>query len=256
MRSRHDVRRALSEALEPLAFVRAAWEGGSTAFGRDDEHSDLDLQVLVRDGAVERAFAAVEDALIGLGGISQHYRMPEPTWHGHSQAFYRLTEGAPYLVIDLVVMEESAPGRFLTRERHGEPQILFDRTGDIRAVPMDLEDQRTIVTNRLRGLESIVPMFSDFVDKELERNNPIGALVTYHAFVMRPLVELLGIRHCPHRFDYGSRYAVHEFPAKVVERLERLWFVAGAGELPARRAEAEAWFGETLREIEAAGIDL
>jgi hypothetical protein len=250
------VRSAIRAALQPLPFVHAAWEGGSTAFGRDDEFSDLDLHLLVEDDRIEAAFAAVEDALGDLGGISLHYRVPEPTWHGHSQAFYRLVEGAPHLLVDLVVMRCSSESRFLTRERHGDPVVLFDRTGQIRAEDLDRGEQREIVEHRLRRIRTLVPMFADFVHKDLRRGNRLGALANYHGFVLRPLVELLGIRHCPERSDYGVRYAVHDLPAAAVARLEHLWFVPDSGGVLERCDEALAWVEEVLDEIEAAGIDL
>jgi predicted nucleotidyltransferase len=62
---REQVVEVLRAALEPLAFVNAAWLGGSDAFGRADELSDVDLQVDVDDGQVA-AFGAVEAALADM----------------------------------------------------------------------------------------------------------------------------------------------------------------------------------------------
>ena len=42
---REQVIELLHGALLPLAWVNAAWLGGSNAFGRADELSDVDLQV-------------------------------------------------------------------------------------------------------------------------------------------------------------------------------------------------------------------
>jgi hypothetical protein len=55
---REQVVEVLRAALEPLAFVNAAWLGGSDAFGRADELSDVDLQVDVDNGQVAATFAA------------------------------------------------------------------------------------------------------------------------------------------------------------------------------------------------------
>lgn len=60
---------AMRAALEPLDHVQAMWEAGAIAFGM------------------------VENTLRTLSPIGLKYRLPEPIWHGHSQAFYRL-EGA------------------------------------------------------------------------------------------------------------------------------------------------------------------
>ena len=46
-------------AVEPLPFARALWEGGSAAFDRADDFSDVDLSLLIH-GSPQDAFAAIE----------------------------------------------------------------------------------------------------------------------------------------------------------------------------------------------------
>jgi hypothetical protein len=121
---------------------------------------------------------------------------------------------------------------------------------------MDRAEQRELIAYRLDRLRTLVPMFADFVDKDLARGNRLGALADYQAFVLRPLVEALGIRYCPARFDYGARYAAYDFPPEVAARLERLWLVCDSKELAERRREAETWLHEILIEIDEEGIGL
>ena len=253
MHGRLEVRDRLHHELERRPWALAAWEGGSAAFGRADEFSDLDLQVLVEDGSVEAALDLVEDVLVTLGGISHRHRLPEPTSHGHTQVFYRLAEGAPYFLVDLVVIERSRTDRFLERERHGEPVVLFDRTGEIQAVPIDSAEHDQILAARLRRLRETLPLFADFPDKELQRGNVAGAVAMYHAFLLRPLTEALLMLHCPERFDFGLRYAAFDLPPGDAARLERLWLAGDAGALAAGAAEARTWIADTLDALEAAG---
>ena len=81
--------------------------------------------------------AAAEQALRTLSPIAACRRLPEPTWHGHSQVFVRLADAPEHLVVDLVVLHRSVTERFLERERHGVPVVYFDRFGEIAAVPLD-----------------------------------------------------------------------------------------------------------------------
>ena len=105
---RDDVLSALSGVLEPLDHVQAMWEAGAIAFDRVDDWSDIDVQVASDDERVEDVFTVVEDTLRGLSPIDLKYRLPEPTWHGHSQAFYRLERASPFPMVDFVVMKASA----------------------------------------------------------------------------------------------------------------------------------------------------
>jgi predicted nucleotidyltransferase len=134
-RRREQVIELLHGALLPLAWVNAAWLGGSDAFGRADELSDVDLQVDVDDGHVAATFGAVEAALAAASPIVARLVMPMPTWHGHAQRFYRLRDTAEFTAVDVVVFQRSDPRRYYNQtERHGRPLVLFDRAGVVREV--------------------------------------------------------------------------------------------------------------------------
>jgi len=85
-------------ALEPADFVLALWQGGSAAHGYTDEWSDLDLEAMVEDNRVQETFDILENALETIAPIRFKYRVPEPTWHGHSQCYYQLEGVSPFLI--------------------------------------------------------------------------------------------------------------------------------------------------------------
>ena len=113
---REQVVELLRRALEPLAYVNAAWLGGADAFGRADELSDVDLQVDVDDGYVAATFGTVEAALQAASPITARLVMPMPTWHGHAQRFYRLRDTTEFTAVDLVVFERSDDVQVVLRE--------------------------------------------------------------------------------------------------------------------------------------------
>ena len=61
--TREAIIQALVDALKPLDYVYAFWEGGAVAFDRVDDWSDVDLYLVVDDKKVEDTFLAVEKAL-------------------------------------------------------------------------------------------------------------------------------------------------------------------------------------------------
>jgi hypothetical protein len=240
---------ALQGRLEPLAYVHAMWEAGAISFGRVDEWSDVDLQIVVDDERVEDAFGAVEGALEELSPIDTVFRFPEPVWHGHSQAFYRLRDASPYLLLDLVVMKLGNENRFLQYEIHGRPFVYFDKSGVVVPEPFDAAAHSEKVGGRIAGLRARFAMFQVMVTKEIERGHPIEAAGYYRGATLRPLVEMLRALHSPVRHDFDTRYVYDELPEAVLERLEPLFYPSDMEDLAAKRDEAEAWFSELEREV-------
>lgn len=68
----HDIIiRALADALKPLDYIYAFWEGGAIAFNRVDEWSDIDVYLVVDDDNVDQAFLDVERALRSLSPLNR-----------------------------------------------------------------------------------------------------------------------------------------------------------------------------------------
>ena len=95
--------RVLQQALEQSDAVDAgdaAWQGGSAAFGRADELSDVDAVAVVADDAIETTFARVEAALQALSPVTLRHDVTGTA--GYAQKFYRLRDAGEFLVVDLV----------------------------------------------------------------------------------------------------------------------------------------------------------
>lgn len=250
---RDEIVAAVRAAVESRADVLAMWEGGSAAWGREDDWSDVDLQLLVEDDAVAATIDAVDRVLEALGPVAIRFEVPRPAWHGHEQVFYRLDRAGEYRLVDLAVMRRSAPNQLNERERHGERRIAFDKTGAAGSVALDRAAHAARTAERLRQISKSFPLFQSLARKELLRGNAIGAIAFYHSHTLQPLLTLLRIRHCPDRFDFGPRYAKIDLPPELLRRIEPLWLVGSLGEIPEKQACAERLFDEVLDELRAAG---
>lgn len=131
--TREIVIQTLVDALEPLDYVHALWEGGAAAFDRIDEWSDIDLYLVVDDKRVDETFLAVEAALKSMSLIKQKYNVSHPPESGLFQTFYKLEDASEYLIIDLAVLTLSSPDKFLETEIHGNAVFYFSLLGQICA---------------------------------------------------------------------------------------------------------------------------
>lgn len=252
--SRHNITSDLVAALEPLDFVNAFWEAGSAAFGELDGRSDIDLLADVADGRVADAFAVIERTLLDIAPFEHRWEVPEPTPHGHAQRFYRLVGTGPHLWVDVVVMERSATARFDEIERHGVPVVFFDKLDAVRALPMDTAELERMITARLQMIRDAGPLYLSLARKEVERENPVAAISLYHALALRPLIELLRMKHCPYRFDFGARYLERDLPADVRERLVNLAYPRGVEDVGRMLDIAQTWILSLLEELDPAEI--
>jgi hypothetical protein len=236
----------LHGALLPLAWVNAAWLGGSNAFGRADELSDVDLQVDVDDGHVAATFGAVEAALAAASPIVARLVMPMPTWHGHAQRFYRLRDTAEFTAVDVVVFQRSDPRRYYNQtERHGRPLVLFDRAGVVRPEPLDQAELAATLAREVAGMRERLPFTLPAPggqgDPPGRRPGRPRALAPPRA---GPPGHPLPGPPPPARHDFGTRYTRHDLPAQVQETLAELAFVTGLDDIAAKLPAAERLLDE------------
>jgi hypothetical protein len=266
MLSRSTIIAALAK-LETHDFIRAATLGGSDATGRADDLSDVDLFVLVAPdtsgtqggstragashgghggagpgagGSIERAAAAIEDVLRSLSPIRIAYRLPMRTWHGFHQAFYQLADAPEHLMIDWVIVEVGTPHPWFEVERHGTHRVLFDKDNLVKRAHVDRAAIARTIEKRVADLRQKFALFRHLAPKLADRNLPPDAAYFYQALVLRPVVDMLRITHCPDRHDFGFRYLRDDLPRPEYDAICRWCYPASAADIPIFTREVSA----------------
>jgi hypothetical protein len=241
---RRRIIKAMVDGLQPLAYVLAGWEGGSVAFGREDELSDIDLNFLLNDaGPTELFYAAVESALKTLSPIVAMH--PQPPGR-----YFKLRDSDDFLLVDVCIFRPEDLTECLDAERHGKARPLFDKGAWLQR---ELSNNASTAANRARRLEAHKAWFSisqGFVRKAILRDQHVEALASYWGYTLKPLVELLRMKYCPPRWDFGMRYLERDLPAPIYSELRRLLFVADPEDLAGHLAEATAWAERLLGELD------
>lgn len=247
---REEITSKMIEKLEPIEYINAMWEGGSEAFDRTDEWSDIDLGVDVKDENIEEAFIKIEDVLGSISPVKIKYRLPDPTWHGNPQAFYLLENTSPFLLIDLSVIRESNESKFTEKEIHGALKFYFDKNGTEMKAKYNSQKISEDINARMKRMKILFEMFKVMPLKEINRGNYIEAFAFYNSYTLRPLVELLRMKYGPREhYDFATRYVHYELPEDIVKRLEGLYFCKDAEELRRNYEEGVRWAEELLSEI-------
>jgi hypothetical protein len=180
-----------------------------------------------------------------LAPLEYKWIVPEPTWHGHAQRFYRLKGTRHHLFIDVVVMNHSQGPRFNEVERHGEPIVLFDKDGVVATAALDHEAHLKEIRGALGAISGKLALGRSLVEKEIARGNALDAIAFYQRFIIDPLVVMLRVKYLPERYDFGLRYAHLDLPEEAAGALETLCFVADSEDL-AREFETASSMIESL----------
>jgi hypothetical protein len=252
--SREEITKAIVDALEPLDYVYALWEGGAVAFGRVDEWSDIDICIDAEDDRVKDAFPVVERALQSLAPIEHKYEMQDPSLGDYVQAFYRLRGTSRFMLIDFAVFRHSAKDKLLEPEIHGDSLFHFNKGGTLVIPHLDRLQLADRLRERLGRIQQRLETFGCFVEKELNRHNDIEALDLYHRLVLGSLVEVLRIKYRPARYDFKTRYVRHDLPREVTQRLTDLYFVKDADDIRSKSVIAAEWLNQATGEIHFARI--
>jgi len=251
--SREAIIARLLATLEPLEQVLVVWEGGSAAFDRLDEFSDLDLYIKVKKGTTTMVLKHVEASLESLSPIQIKYVPTSLPWPEVSQAFYKL-EGVPgFLLLDLALIEEGSPEQFLEVEVHGRAKIYLTRK-DFALPHIDRLELIRLLEARVETIRDRFIMFCPFLEKEILRGNLIDALETYRRVFLDSLVALIRIRYYAPHYDFGVRYLQQDLPRSVMQRLDDLFLVNSLEDLRIKSEEVRIWIFDLFSEIRLEGI--
>ncbi len=245
--TRDEIEIGLKRLLKKDENILAAWEGGSAATGFQDELSDLDLILISKDDAVEISFSKIENYLQKIG-IRSKFRLPEPTWHGHSQAFYFLKNSPKFYYIDLLIEKESAKNRLTEAGRHGKAKIWFDKKNLIDLTPTSRKEIEKKCQHQLKISKQIFPIYENDVLKYIKRKKFIDAMALYQGLIRR-LMILLNIKYRPEKYDFGLRYLYRDFPQHEIVLIETLLQIENLEDLEKKFETSVKKFWELATEL-------
>lgn len=253
--TREKIIQTLIDALKPLDYVHAYYEGGAVAFNRVDEWSDIDAYVVVDDDKINETFAVVEKALESLSPIKLKYEVQQTPWEGLSQAFYKLENASEYLIIDLAVLKLSSPEKLLEPEIHNNAVFYFNKSNKVTIPRLNkdafIKELKKILERRRARFE----LFNSFVQKEINRGNFLEAIDLYYSLTLASLVEALRIKYNPLHYNFKMRYIHYELPPEIIKKLENLYSINDKKDLQKKYDEATEWYKEAMAEINPEEIE-
>jgi hypothetical protein len=234
----------LCNALQPLPHVLAGWESGSVAFDLVDEYSDIDLNFLLDDAiSGDSLYMVVESALETVSPVAASHSEPPGR-------YFKLMDAGDFLLVDVCFFQTGDFSEYLDVERHGKIRPLFDKGQWLRIDTPAAVSQAASRAKRREDLEVWFSVSQSFVRKAIIRGQEIEALAAFWGYTLKPLVELLRMRYCPARWDFGMRYLQRDLPGPVYDELRDIVFVGEPADLAEHLAKAAAWGERLLQDLE------
>src|SRR6185295_17891714 len=113
---------------------------------------------------------------------------------------------------------------------------LFDKGNWLRRKPLDEGALSVLRNRRYRELQMWFPMSQVFVRKAILRGKHFEAVGAFWAYTLRPLSDLLRMRYCPARWDFGVRYLDRDLPPAVYDQVRDLALVRDLADLEVKLA--------------------
>jgi len=241
----------LIEALKGNPNILALWEGGSAATGSTDQFSDLDLYAICACKP-NQAFELIEAAMPPIA-----HRYVEPSGSDFSHRIYFHSGSPKHFFADVAVLSEGsqmALKDLMVIERHGHPIVFFDDQDLIKPHSANKIEWQAKLEARVMELEEAFPIYVVQVLKPLDRNQSTEAFAFFYHGLLRKLVELMGIRFRPFRYDFELRYLERDFPLKEQRSIQEYMKYVDPDDLRRKVALIEHDIEQHLAMIKSQGI--
>lgn len=244
---RSTIIRHIVSVLERMAPVFALWEGGSASFGRTDEFSDIDLSAVVEPGQVESVIQAVRSALSELSPIGAEYR--QRTYHGDPQVFWQFRDTSEFSFVDMDFVEGRTKPLRIDPGIHGVPIVHIDRGEWIEIVEESPADRGRRIRETVERIASVQGLQRTLVEKHIRRGNVLEAYGEYQRALIRPLIELLRLKHCPERSSFHTTYISKDLPPEIVAKLQPLVMPGSIDAVRGNLADVDSWAASLMEEL-------
>lgn len=220
----------MQNALEADEKILAAWVGGSSATGYEDDYSDIDLVVICEDPVL--VFNRLEEALLKQHVINHVWKVDDSLWKNFFQKFYVLEDTPQTFFLDIGVftsLDVNDYQEHFNKDRHGVPLVLFDKISLLMKASQNpkLENPPLRESSQQKARFEII--YRTFL-KESLRGKYIDSFIFYQRLVML-VVQAWRVRETPQKHDFGLRYLYRDFDASRSQQVEKFLRVSSLSEM-------------------------
>lgn len=210
------------ETLEEDERVLACWLEGSLAREEEDDYSDINLWVAVKDKDFEEFVEDREAFAAQLGPVLSilYPNIMDPD--DDLDSFRILLEGKPTtLAVEVNVQKRSRSFRFTKDSAAEHFKVIFDKADIVKVRPFNPKRVEEYVYEVFEDLSVRFWHEAPMVSKALARNDLIEAVDLYMKR-LEDLVTVYRILHAPEKVDWGFKDIEYDLPEPAVKTVYTL----------------------------------
>lgn len=126
------------------------------------------------------------------------------------------------MIIDLCVQSNSRVFWFTEGKEGEKVKILFDKKNVIAFKPMDYKKFKKELDDRKDYLFGEYHIMKIETEKELERNDYLGAL-NFYINLTNTFIELVRTKHSPTKTEFGLKHISRDLPKSELVKIEKIF---------------------------------
>jgi predicted nucleotidyltransferase len=212
----------ITDLLQADERVLAAWLEGSLARREEDDFSDIDLWITVKDQDFAAFVAEREEFAAKLGPVVS-VLYPKTADQGDDlDSFQVMLEDQPAtLTIDVDVQKRSRRFRFTKDSAAEECEVLFDRGNIVQHQPFNPAEVEEYVADLFADTAVRFWHLLPKVQVQLKRSDILEAIDLYNQRLLE-LVTVYRILYTPEKSDWGWKDLEYDLPEDAVKSLYNL----------------------------------
>ncbi len=212
----------IKELLEEDSRVVAAWLEGSIARGEEDDFSDIDLWIAVKDNRFTHFIETREQFATQLGAVVSILYPKDENDGPPIDSFHILLEGYPStLGVDVHVQQQSRKFWFTKDSAAEECKVLFDKENVIKMHPFNPQQIEEYARDAFQYTMLQFWHTLPHVTALIEREDIIESVSKY-LLRLEDLITLYRIMYTPEKIGWGVKDIEYDLPEKQVKQIYHL----------------------------------
>lgn len=232
----------LTDKLSELEYVCSLVLIGSLATELNDEYSDLDFWVTVKDGFEKDVIKKVNSIISDIGDIDVNFQFINNSDYSGRRVFH--IAGTPAWHKIEIAVAPISKAYIYTKGLDAPVKVLINKDNAVKFQELNEDKLKQTMQEKLIYLKDLFDVHKAEVDKYCKRNKFLEAYQYYEMFALQPLVASVRAVYTPTKQGFYLKHIYQDLPKEMVDRIESLYIIKNVEDIKSNLVKIEDLFIE------------